>query len=103
MDNVYATPAARVGKHEWRCCVRPYRLMATSLHPEATTLCTAWEFRRAGDSLWRSSKEWPTYDDHKYDDGLPKSLVKVWERHRPEIYAALGKPEPSPAQAALNL
>jgi hypothetical protein len=78
-------------------------MLATSLYPEATALCTAWEFRRAGDSEWRSSKEWPTYDDHKPDDGMPKSLVKVWERHRLEIYAALGKPMPVSPQAALAL
>jgi hypothetical protein len=102
--NIYATPAAKVGKHEWRQCVRLFEFGGYYGIPRHTEPATVWEFRRIGADEWQDRKLWPSWDHNKWDDGLPAGLVKIWERHKREIYAALGKPlEPEPEmQTALT-
>ena len=53
------------------------------------TRCTCFEFRKPGDDQWRDRRQWPTYDDHRADDGLPAGLARLYERYKPQIRAAL--------------
>ena len=77
--------AMRIGKHEWR--------VVAFWHPgmeardgggwdEVEKLCIGYEWRRAGTGEdWREDREWPRYDAHKGETaGLPRTLLKLWER-----------------------
>lgn len=92
MSDLYISPDYAIGKHRWRCVV--YR------HPTYGP-CTHWEWRRFQADPWRHHREWPRYDFNNTHYGLPRTLGHVYEAHKPEIFAALGKPLAPPSQATL--
>lgn len=76
----YASPAMRIGKHEWRMVVVPI-----GRYPETQS---EYQFRRPGESDWRPSTEWPGYDaDDGAYAGLPKSLVRLYRKHHADATA----------------
>lgn len=92
---LFATPTEVVGKHEWRCIVyhdplvlSPVRTKEGLQFQAGTMSLTDWEWRNPGETTWRGSKDWRTYDDHRGDDGLPKSLKKIWDKYQQQIQAA---------------
>ena len=96
MTVFYASPPLLIGRtyrFEWRVIV-------TELSWKPGTRVTEYQGRPPGLSYWRSSREWPTYDFNHTCYGLPRGLIKLWERYQPEIECALGK---EPAQLSLSL
>jgi hypothetical protein len=94
---LYATPPMTIGKHEWRLIVYPYYSGGN---------VTEYQWRRGDEfglpeafrDTWHADRDWPRYDinDGMYA-GLPRTLVRLYERHRDEIKAALeGIPWQSP-------
>jgi hypothetical protein len=84
MATFYTSPAYTVGKHRWQCVVY--------LH-DTYGRCTRWEWQPLYESLrWRHHRDWPKYDPNDTYDGLPRSLGRIFDTHRAEIYAALQKP-----------
>jgi hypothetical protein len=88
-EAIYISPPMTIGKHEWCCVV--YR------HP-AYGACTNYHWRRIsppgaldayGPARWSPQNEWPRYNSDDTYSGLPRRLLVLWERYRPQIEAAL--------------
>lgn len=83
----YASPPERIGNHEWRIIV------VDSLY-ETGARMTKSEWRRLPsefdrDPVWHGAQQWPSYGLHRRNNGMPKSLDKVFYRHEQAIRAAL--------------
>ena len=82
----YTSPAAIIGKHEWRVSVIPSRFGG---------LCTTFEWRGPG-SDWRDYHDWPGYNinDGTYA-GCPRSMGAKLVRWIGEAQRIVrGEPEP---------
>lgn len=81
MPIFYQSPAMLIGKHEWRIIVKP-----SAYHGN----CTEYQFRRIGQSYWRDSHDWPSYNinDGMYG-GMPKTIARLYYQNEAEIKAAL--------------
>jgi hypothetical protein len=83
-DTMYTTTGVLLGKHYWRIQV---------YENERYGPCTRMEWW--DEDRWRPEKEWPTYDSHADDSGLPVSLGRIFAAHRQAIERALqGNPIP---------
>lgn len=84
---LYETPTATVGRHEWR--------LQVYVHPPHGR-CARYRWRRAGDTVWREDREWPSFDGNDgVTGGLPRRLATLFARHRAAVRAALeGRPPP---------
>jgi len=82
-QTLYETPETKIGKHLWKAVVYRYR-------SERAYLDYLWFDSSRG--RWRSSEEWPTWNsnDGTYA-GCPKTLVRLYERHKTQIDAALSQ------------
>lgn len=87
--NAYESPPMLIGKHEWRTVVRPYYLGKMS---------SVYQWRRFDPGAqyperWQDQSEWPSYN---FNDGcylgLPRTLRKLWDKHKHEINRALALP-----------
>jgi len=86
-NTLFKSEPMKVGKHEWRLIVYD--------HPHYER-CTDYEWRPTYIDLdvlgyippdpWQSMKEWPRYN---FNDGMhagcPKSLVKLYRKHKPIV------------------
>lgn len=93
MSYLFESPPMKIGKHEWRVVVKPSSYYQGN--------CTEYQFRRIGATYWMPGSEWPRYDinDGMYL-GMPRSLVRLYERHKAELRAWLeGVPEPQASLA----
>lgn len=88
---LYISPPMIIGKHEWCCVV--YR------HAKYGA-CTEYHWRKLypqswaqglPPDRWRSQENWPRHDTNDTYGGLPRSLQKLYLRHRQEIEAALAR------------
>ena len=87
MQILFSSEIRKIGKHEWRIVVVTH---------ERYGRVTAYQWRKVAHELaprpnsWRSDREWPTYngDDGIYC-GLPKTLIRIYEKQQDEIGAAL--------------
>lgn len=90
---IWETPVYRIGKHDWKLQV--YK-------NEHYGNCTRYLWQRAASDYphdWKTSHQWPKYDDNDTRDGLPRSLEKIYNRHHLEIQNALrGMNETAPQQ-----
>lgn len=87
MNYLFESQPMKIGKHEWRVVVMPSRYRQGN--------CTEYQFRRIGDNYWKPGYDWPRYDinDGMYL-GMPRSLVRLYDRHKSELEAWLkGEPE----------
>jgi len=79
---IYATPACKIGVHEWRYVV--YRNRRGS--PPMT-----YHWRRIGNVLWQDQEQWPTYN---HNDGMyagcPKSCADIYRKYFDKINKAMG-------------
>lgn len=94
---VYATPAYRVGHHEWLYVV--YEGWPTSLRSSGRFTQYFWrsiKHRAWGYTPeWQRDKQWPRYngDDGSFA-GCPRSIVSIYDRHLDDIDVALGRTRP---------
>ena len=99
MTCYYATPALRIGDHEWRCIVVPFWL-------DTQQRATRYQFRLPG-GAWRSHREWPNYDINEgMQLGLPKQLSRLYRDYRGEIEFHLSpgtRPDPRLSLEQLKL
>jgi hypothetical protein len=88
---LYISPPMAIGKHEWCCVV--YR------HSQYGA-CTDYHWRKLyreswvqglPRDRWRPQEEWPRYATNDTYGGLPRSLEKLYLRHRQEIEGALAR------------
>lgn len=86
MLNIYETPPFVIGRHEWRCIVRFY---GKNWKTGERQNCTEYHWRRIGETAWRRSQEWPTYNPNDTYMGTPRSLMKLWTKYQEQIAAAL--------------
>ena len=93
MSIVYSTPPERIGHNDWRCVVYVHAAYGP---------CTQWQWMRrpvTAYSEWRIDHDWPTYDGNDFYGGMPKSLIRVFEKYRRQIRAALDGRTPPPLPA----
>ena len=91
-DLLFFSPPMLIGQHEWIVAV--YR--GRDYDDEEVRYCDyAW--RQAYNPFndwnpWMNAKKWPKYDfnDGTYG-GLPKTLQKLYARHKPAIERAIGE------------
>lgn len=86
---VFATPEYTVGKHVWRMIVYVGQDMAT----KEPRRYTSYQFKGAAGAAspagWCAARDWPQYNPNDTYDGLPRSLEKIYTRHKEQIHAAL--------------
>jgi len=70
----------RIGKQRWRC-----RVEMDDRYGALTNY--QWFDERKG--FWRDSVHWPRYDANDSNEGLPKSLAKLYRVHQRPILQAL--------------
>jgi hypothetical protein len=79
----YTSPSMPIGKHNWRLVIKDYETVrrAGAGYEPCVVKVTDYEFQ--GRLGWRSGKHWPEYNfnDGTYS-GLPRTLVKLYERER---------------------
>lgn len=84
---VYASPPARIGKHEWRIVVYTHNTYGR---------CTDFQFRGPNAPHyrpswpWNTSKLWPGYNGNDYHSGLPRSLDRLFGEYANQVRNALG-------------
>jgi hypothetical protein len=77
---IYTSPERQIGKHRWRCQVYAH---------DSFGACTRYQW---WDGLrWRDDEQWPRYNSHDSNSGLPKSLEKLYRQYERDIFAALLK------------
>ncbi|MBF0392693.1 MAG: hypothetical protein HQL38_08415 [Alphaproteobacteria bacterium] len=82
VDEVTFSEPMTIGKHEWR--IR---------FDEGGTI--NYEWRRLGQRMWRSYRDWPSYDfNNGQTAGLPASVKKLWERERKRVDLHTGRISP---------
>lgn len=87
---LYATPPAKIGKHEWRCVVFTDSFYGNCTTWEFRDLREGWELETFGVDKWRAETEYRTHSYHKSDHGLPKGTTTIYYRHQAAIMAAIG-------------
>jgi hypothetical protein len=95
MNYLFESPPMKIGTHEWRVVVMPSQY--------SQGRCTEYQFRRTGDTYWKPQYDWPGYDinDGLYG-GMPRSIVRLYERHKAELQAWLkGEPKPQGSVALI--
>jgi hypothetical protein len=100
LDNVHAlvwaSPAMRIGEHDWRIIVYAH---------DRYHRCTQYEFRgpkspRDRHGRWTVDERWPTYNDHDGEyAGCPRTLRRLWDRHNAAIHFHLEDRTPPSARA----
>jgi hypothetical protein len=80
---VFATPATRIGRHEWRLVI----LAAGAFTPE---IRYQWRALELPDAAWQADWEWPGANRHDQTlSWLPKRLAaNVFSRYRQEFLDA---------------
>lgn len=71
-----ASQPRRIGKHEWAHVIYRRENGSLSEYYIWRRADQLWPDRAAG---WRHGHDWPTYDHNRSDDGLPSSLLALWE------------------------
>lgn len=81
MAERFVSPPMKIGKHEWRIVQGEYLDFNGVKHPTME-----YEWRVFPSNWWHRSTEWPSYDHNDGEFmGMPRSLVKLWNRHKAEI------------------
>lgn len=81
-ETYYATPARTIGRHEWLCVVYRHDVYGP---------CTDYLWRRVSQNrgAFKRGRDWPTYDGDDCDNGMPRTLRKLYAEHATAIAAAL--------------
>lgn len=85
-EYLYISESMKIGKHFWRITVQSSRWGGN---------CTEYQYNMAsnGLSVWLSETSWHRYNSNDTYNGLPKSLIKLWEREYDKIYPLLRPPK----------
>lgn len=88
ISTLWTSAPLTIGKHDWRIGVGHYRL--SDGHE---CRCTFHQWRRremhGHKQPWCEAEDWPSYDDHASNDGLPKTLARLYEREKPTVRALI--------------
>jgi hypothetical protein len=91
---LYVSPIMRVVQHDWRL----------QIERSGRGMVTKYEFQDKDSPIWRRSQEWHGYDINDTYLGLPKGLVKLYERERPALVKfGLVQEATAPKQLTLSL
>lgn len=88
---IWTSDPMTIGRHQWRVGVETRRLVDGSL-----ARCTFYEWRHpvmcGAIQPWHPDREFRGYDDHKGDNGLPRTLARLYERESDTIRALIDGP-----------
>src|SRR5271165_7191841 len=95
MTRTFESRPMLIGKHEWRVIVKPFYLGGN---------CTEYQWRSAPvpglpeytQGHWRRDRDWPRWNGDDTYCGLPKTLMRLYDREKTALDRHLSGIEPEP-------
>ena len=80
--NIWESPPMRIGKHDWIVAVFKH-----SIYGRCTRYCFCGPKvpYHLADGVYCVDRDWPSYNGNGSDGGLPRTLRRLWDRHKSEI------------------